>query len=282
MAATNRNTGAGSTSTDATTSTTDSTDTSSSTGAHRVSGDTTSTDRVDMARDTSTSGAGQTEHTERVEHVTQVQPAVAQQRTSESYRGADRDTSRRADHDVRQRDDSEARDRFGGINWGAGFFGWLVAIGMTIILSGIVGAVLTAIGNNVDLTLRDAKASAGSIGIGAGITLLVVLMLAYFTGGYVAGRMSRFDGARQGVATWVIGLVVTLLVAAVGAIAGDQYNVFSRISLPRLPLNLSELGTGGAITAVAVLLGTLLAAMVGGKVGHRYHDKVDRAAGITR
>src|SRR5215217_3589368 len=110
-------------------------------------------------------------------------------------------------------DDSEARDRFGGINWGAGFFGWLVAIGMTIILSGIVGAVLSAIGSNLDITLRDARTSAGSIGIGAGITLLVVLMLAYLTGGYVAGRMSRFDGARQGIATWVIGLVVTLLVA---------------------------------------------------------------------
>jgi amino acid transporter len=185
-------------------------------------------------------------------------------------------------YQARQRDDSEARDRFGGINWGAGFFGWLVAIGMTIILSGIVGAILTAVGSQIDITLRDAKSAAGSIGIGAGITLLVVLMLAYFTGGYVAGRMSRFDGARQGVATWVIGLLVTLLVAALGAIAGDKYDIFDRISLPRLPLNLSELGTGGAITAVAVLLGTLLAAVIGGKVGHRYHDKVDRAAGITR
>jgi hypothetical protein len=138
--------------------------------------------------------------------------------------------------------------------------------------------VLSAIGSNIDITLRDARTSAGSIGIGAGIILLVVLMLAYFTGGYVAGRMSRFDGARQGVATWLIGLIVTILVAIVGAVAGAEYDVFDRISLPRLPLNLTELGTGGAITAVAVLLGTLLAAVLGGKVGHRYHDKVDRAA----
>jgi amino acid transporter len=234
---------------------------SSSAGSHRLTGDTGATERVDMARETSTTP---TQRTERVEHVTQVQPPAPA-----------------AQQPVQRRDDSEARDRFGGINWGAGFFGWLVAIGMTIILSGIVGAVLTAIGSQIDITLQDAKSAAGSIGIGAGITLLVVLMLAYFTGGYVAGRMSRFDGAKQGVAVWVIGLVVTLLVAAVGAIAGDKYNIFSRISLPRLPLNLSELGTGGAITAVAVLLGTLLAAVVGGKIGHRYHDKVDRAAGIS-
>ena len=81
------------------------------------------------------------------------------------------------------RDDSEARDPFGGINWGAGFFGWLVAIGMTIILSGIVGAIVSAIGSQVDITLRDARTAAGTLSIGAGITLLVLLMLAYFTGG---------------------------------------------------------------------------------------------------
>ncbi len=230
----------------------------SSTGAHRVSGDSRPTERVDMARESSDPS------TQHVEHVTHVQPPVAGRPLDE------------------HRDDSAARDRFGGINWGAGFFGWLVAIGMTIILAGIVGAVLSAIDSQVDITLRDARNAAGSVGIGAGITLLVVLMLAYFTGGYVAGRMSRFDGARQGVATWVIGLVVTLLVTALGAVAGTQYDIFDRISLPRLPLNLTELGTGGAITAVAVLLGTLLAAVIGGMVGHRYHDKVDRAAGITR
>ena len=233
---------------------------STSAGSHRVSGDSSSSDRLDMARDNqSTTPTQRVEHTE---HVTHVQPQPAGQ--------------------TQVRDDSEARDRFGGINWGAGFFGWLVAIGMTIILSGIVGAVLSAIGSNMDITLRDARTSAGSIGIGAGITLLVVLMLAYFTGGYVAGRMSRFDGARQGVATWLIGLLVTILVGIVGAVAGAQYDIFDRISLPRLPLNLTELGTGGAITAVAVLLGTLLAAVIGGKVGHRYHTKVDKAAGIHR
>ena len=236
---------------------------SSSTGSHRVSGDSSSTDRIDVARESASTHP--TQRVEHVEHVTHVQPPQPANRSQSE-----------------PRDDSQARERFGGINWGAGFFGWLVAIGMTIILSGIVGAILSAIGSSIDITLRDARTSAGSIGIGAGITLLVVLMLAYFTGGYVAGRMSRFDGARQGFATWLLGLLVTILVGVIGAIAGAKYDIFDRISLPRLPLNLTELGTGGAITAVAVLLGTLLAAILGGKVGHRYHDKVDKAAGINR
>ncbi len=175
-----------------------------------------------------------------------------------------------------------AKDRFGGINWGAGFFGWLVAVGMTILLTGIIGAVLTAVGANANVTQSDAERSAGTIGIAAGITLLLVLAVAYFTGGYVAGRMSRFDGAKQGLAAWLIGLLVTLLAIGAGAIFGAQYNVFDRVSLPRLPLGTDQLSWGGILTAVAVLVVSLLAAMLGGKVGHRYHDKVDRAAGLTR
>jgi len=32
------------------------------------------------------------------------------------------------------------------------------------------------------------------------------------------------------------------------------------------------------VTAIAVIVLTLLAAMAGGVLGHRYHDRVDRAA----
>ncbi len=172
----------------------------------------------------------------------------------------------------------EARDRFGGINWGAAFFGWLVAIAMTILLVGIAGAVLTAVGSSQNITQTEAERQAGTIGIAAGIVMLVVLAIAYYTGGYVAGRMSRFDGAKQGLATWVIGLVVTLVAIGLGALFGNEYNVLDRVDLPRIPLSADELSTGGLITAAAVLVLSLLAAMLGGKVGHRYHDKVDRVA----
>ncbi len=172
----------------------------------------------------------------------------------------------------------DAYDRFGGINWGAAFFGWLVAIGMTIILTGIVGAVVAAISSSTQVTQSEAERDAGTIGIAAGVVLLVVLALAYYAGGYVAGRMSRFDGGKQGLAVWLIGLAVTLLALALGAIFGNEYNVLDRVNLPRMPLSTSELSTGGIITAVAVLALSLLAALTGGKMGHRYHDKVDRVA----
>jgi len=164
------------------------------------------------------------------------------------------------------------------MNIGAGFFGWLVAMAIAILLTSIVGAIAAAAGASSNVTQSDAQRQAGTIGIVASIVLLVVLLVAYYTGGYVAGRMSRFDGGKQGLAVWLIGLAVTILALVLGAVFGSQYNILDRVNLPRIPVSTDQLGIGGIITAVVILLGTLLAAMAGGKVGHRYHDKVDRAA----
>ena len=103
------------------------------------------------------------------------------------------------------------------------------------------------------------------------------LLAAYLAGGYVAGRMSRFDGARQGLAVWLIGLLVVLLLAAAGGILGSQYNVLQQLNLPRIPIDEGTATTAGIITLVAILLVTLLGAVLGGKLGERYHRKVDRA-----
>ena len=94
-------------------------------------------------------------------------------------------------------------DRFGGIKWGAAFFGWLSANGLAVILIALASAGGLAIGLSQLDTADDAADQADTIGVAGGIVLLVVLFLAYLAGGYVAGRMARFDGARQGVAAWV-------------------------------------------------------------------------------
>jgi hypothetical protein len=174
--------------------------------------------------------------------------------------------------------EGRARDKFGGMNIGAGFFGWLVAMAIAILLTSIIGAIAAGAGASSNVTQSDAQRQAGTIGIVAGIVLVVVLLVAYYTGGYVAGRMSRFDGGKQGLAVWLIGLAVTVIALVLGAVFGSQYNILDRVSLPRIPVSTDQLSAGGIITAVVILLGTVLAAMAGGKVGHRYHDKVDRAA----
>lgn len=175
---------------------------------------------------------------------------------------------------VEEREEAR-RERFGGTNWGAGVLGWLVAIAMTVLLVGIAGALAAAVGNEGNVTTEQLADNAGTTGIAAAIVVLVILGIAYYTGGYVAGRMSRFDGAKQGIAVWVVGLVVTLVAAAVGYAFGEEYDVLDRVDLPSLSVQWDELGTGGLITAAAVLVVTLLAAVAGGTVGRRYHHKVD-------
>lgn len=175
-------------------------------------------------------------------------------------------------------DRDRQREAYGGINWGAGFFGWLVAIAVGILLTSIVGAIAAGAGSSSNVSQSDAERQAGTIGVVAAVILLVILVLAYYTGGYVAGRMSRFDGGKQGMAVWVIGLAVTIIAIVLGIAFGSDYNILDRVDLPNVPVSGDELSLAGVITAVAILLGTLLAAMAGGKVGARYHKKVDRAA----
>jgi hypothetical protein len=173
----------------------------------------------------------------------------------------------------------EARERFGGLNWGAAFFGWLTALGMAAILTALLSAAGAAIGLTEGSAATAAEDNAETVGIAGGIGLLIVLAIAYFCGGYVAGRMSRFDGKRQGLGVWAIGFIVTLAIAALAAIAGSEWNVFNQLNLPRIPVDEGDLATGGAIALVLGLLTTLIASVLGGAKGRHYHDRVDRAGG---
>ncbi len=151
-----------------------------------------------------------------------------------------------------------------------------MATGLAVLLIAILGAAGAAIGLT-ELSESGANDSADTISIVGGALLIVVLGVAYYAGGYVAGRLSRFDGARQGLGTWLMGLVVTILLAVAGAVLGSEYNILERLDLPRIPVDEGSLSTGGLIALGAILLATLVAAVLGGKLGERYHRKVDRA-----
>lgn len=170
------------------------------------------------------------------------------------------------------------RERFGGADGTAIFFGWLSALGLAALLVAVVAAAGTRLGFATDVSTNDATSNAGTIGIVGAAILVVVLLLAYYSGGYVAGRMARFDGGRQGFRVWLLGLLVTVAAAVAGWIGGSQYNVLEQLNLPRIPVDEGDIATGAIITLAVVLIGTLLAAMAGGKAGDRYHARVDATA----
>jgi hypothetical protein len=181
------------------------------------------------------------------------------------------------DADTVRRVRARQREEFGGVNWGSAFFGWLVAVGMAALLLGLLSAAGAAFGLG-DVSDTEAEQNAETIGIVGGILLIVVLGAAYYCGGYVSGRMSRFDGARQGLAVWALGLAVTIVLAVAGALFGAEYNVLERLNLPRIPIEEGSLTAGAAIALAAVVLITLIAAAAGGKAGERFHRRVDRVA----
>jgi hypothetical protein len=118
------------------------------------------------------------------------------------------------------------------------------------------------------------------VGVISGILILITGALSYFAGGYVAGRMSRFDGARQGFGVWIMGILLVVVLAILGIIFGSKYNLLQQLNLPHIPTKEGTLTTGGLVTLILSVLVTLLAAISGGKFGEQYHRKVDRAGGI--
>ncbi|MCC9144532.1 MULTISPECIES: YrzE family protein [unclassified Arthrobacter] len=209
-----------------------------------------------------------------------------------------RDTDSDADV-VRDRDDRDAvhtreaslpnreallareKERFGGFKFGAAFFGWLTATGMVVLLSALAAAIGAAVGLSAETNLGAALESAAanqSAGIIGAIIMLLVLLLSYFAGGYVAGRMARFNGAKQGVAVWLWALIAAAVVIILGLIFGNDIRSISQLnSVAPLPEDLEGVDAGTWIAVAASLVATLLGAILGGLAGMRYHRRIDRA-----
>jgi hypothetical protein len=177
-----------------------------------------------------------------------------------------------------------ARERklYGGVKVGAAFFGWLTATGLAVLLTALLAAagvaVSLATGTDVEGAADRAAGDPETIGAAGAIVLLAIFFVAYYCGGYVAGRMARFNGFRQGFAVWVWAVVMAVVVAALVVLGADQYNVLLDLNnFPRIPVDEGDLTTSGVVAAVAVALVSLLGAVLGGSAGMRFHRKVDRA-----
>lgn len=165
-----------------------------------------------------------------------------------------------------------ARQRrvFGGVKLGAAFFGWVTAIGMTVLLTLGVLALMFGISvlmnTDPDAATDDAAANTAAVSILAAILLTVIVYGAFLCGGYVAARMARFDGLFQGVAVlaWTVTVPLGLLVLALVVDLG-----FRDVAQSLVP----DLAT--AVLLLGALGVAALGAVSGGLLGERYHRRVD-------
>src|SRR5918999_2845084 len=88
----------------------------------------------------------------------------------------------RADQEQMHAVRARQREEFGGINWGAAFFGWLVAVGLGVLLVGLLAAAGAAVGLT-ELSEGEATGNATEIGLGGGLAPAVPPALTAFSGG---------------------------------------------------------------------------------------------------
>jgi hypothetical protein len=174
------------------------------------------------------------------------------------------------------------KEEYGGVKVGLAFFGWLTATGTAVMLATMLAAAGIVIAVATHTSAGEASSQVGqdprTVGMLAGVMLLVVLFVAYYCGGYVAGRMARFNGVRQGLAVWLWAVLTMAVVAVLAALVGSQYDMLSELSnLPRIPVSSGSLTTGGLIALPVAALGSLAGALTGGLAGMRFHRKVDKA-----
>ena len=152
--------------------------------------------------------------------------------------------------------------------------GVLVAYGAFAVLAALLGAAAAAIGVDNGLSTNDWA----RLGTGGAIAAAVVLFLAYLFGGYVAGRMARRAGLLNGLAVFLLAIV---LIAAVGALVASQTDADAiRTNLRSLgiPTSGSEWSDIGTLAGIASLAAMLIGALVGGVLGERWHSKLARRA----
>lgn len=169
------------------------------------------------------------------------------------------------------------RDEFGRLQLVPGFFGWLSAMALTWVLMALAGLAAAAAGFRlVDgmAGVVDDLASGSVAAWTAASALGVVEFLAFVGGGYAAGRMARFSGARQGVSVWLWSLFGRSVATVAGLLWADTVGL-APVGVSAQAL-IGDLLVPGLLAVAAVLLVDLLGAVLGGLWGVRYHRRVDR------
>lgn len=167
------------------------------------------------------------------------------------------------------------RPAYRGFKFGAAYFGWLITLSTMVLLAAVIAGAGAGITYVLDYTRADAENQAGTAAITLAAVLVLMVSLAFYTGGYVAGRLARFDGARQGFGVWMFCLLLGLVAAGTGAFLDNQYDLVDQVNRPDVQITNDALLIGSLITAAALLILPLLAALLGGKTGQRYHDRID-------
>ncbi len=172
---------------------------------------------------------------------------------------------------------ASVRDRFGGIDTPAALAGTMTALGVLVFLTALIAAGAATF--TLQMDLLDVDGVYADFDAAGFVTAAVVVFASFVVGGWAAGRMARYDGGINGIATAIWMLVLVVGFAAAGAFIGEEYNAFAAADLPDWMSQVSSddataMGIAAAVIAVAVMF---LGGWVGGRLGETWHRRVDAA-----
>lgn len=169
-------------------------------------------------------------------------------------------------------------DRFGGIKIGSAFFGWLSAIGIAVLLTACVAAGIAAgLLTGWDRNVLSGSAASETVGTTGAIVLLVIVFISFYSGGYVAGRMARFNGVGQGLMVWLWAVLMAGVVTTLSVIVGRGVNVSPAGTVfPGIAFFGGQVSISEVIAVIVAAAVALIAAVLGGTAGMLYHRRVDR------
>lgn len=172
---------------------------------------------------------------------------------------------------------SMQKSRYSRMHLLPGLLGWLITISL---MDGGLWAIqswLTLTGQSESIEYASVVSrlfSGASNAVPVAVALSVLIFFAYLVGGYAAGRMARFAGAKQGISVWLWQIMALILGSLATFLAPQMFqNGVASLSLQKL---IAGDFANGLLAILLVLALSFLGAILGGLCGRLYHRRVDK------
>lgn len=172
---------------------------------------------------------------------------------------------------------SMQKSRYSRMHLLPGLLGWLITISL---MDGGLWAIqswLTLTGQSESIEYASVVSrlfSGASNAMPVAVALSVLIFFAYLVGGYAAGRMARFAGAKQGIAVWLWQIMALILGSLATFLTPQLFqNGVASLSLQKL---IAGDFANGLLAVLLVLALSFLGAILGGLLGRLYHRRVDK------
>jgi hypothetical protein len=114
--------------------------------------------------------------------------------------------------------------------------------------------------------------------VGSATVIVAATLVAYLFGGYVAGRMARRAGLLNGFGVFVLALLLLVALGALVTVRDGSAQVAASLRDAGIPTTVDGWSQISSWAGMGSLLAMLFGAVVGGKLGERWHTKLTRRA----